>query len=327
MTIAERFMAQHFDLNQISHGRQLEVRRILARLEAWLPGELADADASVLAEWQTAMVREGISPSSVRTYLNAIKPFYKWAGREGLVDGSTVLAINALTPPRGAEVNAKPRPYSRAEIKRFWRELDASWPLTDDKHVGRVIRGTAAYKQRAYQHGMRLQIDAIMSLALFMGLRRREIFTLSLDALHPDNAYVVVEGKRDDHRPKVRDVPYNEDARRAVIAWFRWRRWLNPEHDQVWLSLSYTTRERPMTFTRFASLLTTVGEWEYHRMRHTCATERLRAGMPIEKLQVFLGHANIQQTLLYTKIDTGDVVAAAEATDRAMTKALGRRAA
>jgi site-specific recombinase XerD len=328
MSVAERFMAQHFDVNQISPGRQREVRRIMAKLERWLPGDLCDADVNTLAEWQTALIREGISPSSVRTYINAVKPFYKWAGREGLVDGSTVLAINALHPPRGAEVNAKPRPYSRAEVRQFWSAIAARYPLCRDaKHLARVQKGTSRYTERAYHHGMRLQIDAIVSLALFMGLRRREIFTLSLDALHPDNAYVVVEGKRDDHRPKIREVPYNEDARQAVIEWFRWRRWLDPDHDQVWLSLAYNTRERPMTFTRFGGLLLTVGEWEYHRLRHTCATERLRAGMPIEKLQRFLGHATIQQTLLYTSIETSDIIAAAEATDEAMMKALGRRAA
>ena len=170
-------------------------------------------------------------------------------------------------------------------------------------------------------------MEAICSLALFLGLRRQEIYTLSLDALHPDNAYVVVDGKREDHRPKVREVPYTDAARDAVRAWFRLRRTFNPGHDFTWLSLHYTTRDRPMSFTRFASLLTSFGPWEYHRLRHTCATERLRAGMPIEKLQHFLGHASIQQTLLYAKIETKDVIAATEKSDADFMRAIGRKEA
>ena len=40
-----------------------------------------------------------------------------------------------------------------------------------------------------------------------------------------------------------------------------------------------------------------------HRLRHTFATSGLRGGMPIEKLQRLMGHANPRTTLIYAKID------------------------
>jgi integrase len=46
-------------------------------------------------------------------------------------------------------------------------------------------------------HTISTQLDAIIALALHLGLRRSEIFRLSVNDLHYENAYVVV---RDQYR-------------------------------------------------------------------------------------------------------------------------------
>jgi site-specific recombinase XerD len=326
--LTDTFMAQHFALNQISAVRQIEVRRVLGRLETFLGADANTADDNALVAWQTAMIEEGLSPSTCRTYLNITFPFFRWACRNGKYERSLLEKVLEVKPPRGAERNAKPRPYSRAEIAELWLAIDAKWPLTDAKHLARVQRGTAKYRARARRHMMNKQVTAIVHLALMMGLRRKEIFTLSLDAIHPDNAYVVVYGKRQDHREKIRDVPYSEDAREAVTEWFRWRRWLAPvpDHGSPWLDLTAGRRGEAMDWHSYVRVLSDLGDgWELHRLRHTFATERLRAGMPIERLQVVLGHATIQQTLLYTDIDRSDIQNAMERTDDAFRRAVGRR--
>jgi integrase/recombinase XerC len=66
---------------------------------------------------------------------------------------------------------------------------------------------------------MRLQVDAIVALALHCGLRRAEIFQLKPDDLHYDNEYIVVVGKGG----KVREVPFTEAARTAVQRWLDFR--------------------------------------------------------------------------------------------------------
>lgn len=325
--LTERFMAQHFALNQISAVRQVEVRRVMARLEAFLGADPVTATDRSLVEWQTAMIEEGLSPSSCRTYLNIVIPFFRWAERCADYDRRMLDRVLEVHPPRGAERNAKPRPYSRAEIKQFWLDLDSKWPRAPEKHLRRVMKGTAQYRVQSRHHLLNVQMTAIVHLALMMGLRRKEIFTLSLDAMHPDNAYVVVQGKRQDHRPKIRDVPYNEATREAVIEWFRWRRWLDPAHESPWLDLRYSTRGEALPWGNYVHLPASIGEgYELHRFRHTCATERLRNGMPLEKLQIYLGHSTIQQTLLYAKIDRSDVEAAMLLSDDGFMRAVGRRA-
>jgi len=46
-----------------------------------------------------------------------------------------------------------------------------------------------------------------------------------------------------------------------------------------------------------------------HYFRHTAATLALQAGMPIEQVQRFLGHANIKTTLRYAKVSDKEVKA------------------
>jgi site-specific recombinase XerC len=70
---------------------------------------------------------------------------------------------------------------------------------------------------------IRLQLDAVVALALHCGLRRQEVFRLDLDAMHDDNSYVVVWGKSappwtgDDYRT----VPYTSTSRSLVAPWCR----------------------------------------------------------------------------------------------------------
>ena len=44
-----------------------------------------------------------------------------------------------------------------------------------------------------------------------------------------------------------------------------------------------------------------------HKLRHTFATSGLRGGMPLEKLQMLMGHAKPETTLIYAKLDRADL--------------------
>jgi integrase len=64
-----------------------------------------------------------------------------------------------------------------------------------------------------------------------------------------------------------------------------------------------------MTFLRLEELLRRVvgPGWELHRFRHTFATERLRAGTPLEIVSLALGHATLEQTRAYAEIVRSDI--------------------
>jgi site-specific recombinase XerD len=320
------FADHHFVLNSLTEARRDRVLRVLAEVEAWLGRPLHTATAEDLNRWMASKLAAGAAPSTVRFYLGMLRPYFRWAWKDKrLIDSDQWLLISEVRPPRGSNTPA-PRPYKRPEIAQLWRDLDAAFPPFGDRadyYVARFKRGTTPYK-RMRQHMRNAQTRAIVSLALFEGLRRKEIFALTVDELYPENAYLVVRGKRVDHREKIREVPYAEAARDAVREWLALRKLLRPRHRASWLALQQPKPGRPMTWSAFTELLERVGDgYELHRMRHTFATERLRAGMKIEKLQAVLGHSNIQQTLAYAKLVRDDLEAAMNASDERFMAAVG----
>ena len=78
----------------------------------------------------------------------------------------------------------------------------------------------------------------------------------------------------------------------------------------------FVTLNNPHERLGKAGIGTTVREWgrntnienvHPHRFRRTMATRALRAGMPIEQIQVILGHSSIETTRIYAKVNQDDV--------------------
>jgi integrase len=329
-TLTERFARDHFITNSISADRQKMVLITLARFERTLPGALEEANDDHLRDWLVTLLEEGLAPSSVRLYMSMVMPFYQWAWERRVISAEHLMRLRTVRPPRGSTSQA-PRPYSRKELARMWADLDARWPLLHEKSriPKRYERGTSPFRS-VRKHAMRLQLDAMIELALVCGLRRIEIYRLSLADLHFDNKYIVVHGKRENQNDKVREVPYPDSTREAVWAWFRMRGTMSPAAGvSTWLSVTGPEPAVGLSTHRMAMLLHSFGPWTWHRMRHTAATERLRAGMTLEQLQKFLGHSNIGQTLGYADLVKDDIHKAAERSDAEFQRAIKphRRAA
>jgi site-specific recombinase XerD len=124
-------------------------------------------------------------------------------------------------------------------------------------------------------------------------------------------------------------VPMTPSLRDAIAAWLAIRDELAPDHDRPWLCLHTEQHARkPIRWTKFQGLLTKIGRGiEFHRLRHTFATERVRAGMDVAKLQLVMGHSRIQQTLAYTQFVHEDVIRSSSRSDNSFERALAREAA
>jgi site-specific recombinase XerD len=327
--LIEQFAARHFVLNNISEVRQRRHVKVLRGFEEWLaPTPLLSESPEQVRQWMTEQVQGGMHVNTVRFHLNMLRPFWRWAWEAGHLSADSWLRLKDVKPPRGATSHSEPKPYTRKEITELWRAIEERWPLATPLQVDRWNRRHQLKRATPWsvmgRHGRRLQTEAIVSLALYCGLRRSEIYNLGIDDLHPDNAYIVVRGKRVDHQEKVRKVPYTDAAREAVTRWLEYRKSLFIKtHRSVWLCLRKPRDREPMYETQFNSLLKLFG-YELHRLRHTCATERLRAGMPLEAVQRLLGHATIQQTLGYAEIIARDVQKHAERSDEEFMRAVGK---
>lgn len=308
--LIDRFAAEHFTLNSISPQRRYQVRKALEKLSEWMEKPLEQTTDNELRTWLVYLIEEGRTPATANWYLRMVLPFYQWCWQQDLIPSETLMRFRAVKPPRGAH-GFRPRPYSRLQVQRMWRELDEKFPYDTPVHVKNFRKGrTRRFQGPLRRHAMRLQLDAIIDLALVCGLRRNEIYELSVDDCHPDNHYVVVHGKRSDHRPKVREVPYPDSTREKVLAWLHFRAAIpTAPGTRLWLSVRgpLVTPVPGLSRVQMLRLMSSFGDWELHRLRHTCATERLRAGMPLEDLKEFLGHANIHMTLRYAKLVREDI--------------------
>lgn len=330
MTTLERFERDYQEYEDLSAGRrreQVKAIRLMAQLADKAPEECDDQD---VRRYLAHRSDEGCHVNTIRKELNMLKPFFSWGWGAKVIPAEQVLAVQQIGAPRKSTSNATPRPYTKKELDQYRREFDAAWPKVDPKFWERWRRGTSRFR-RIRTEAMRIQIEAVVALALHCGLRREEIFRASLDDIHYDNAFIVV---RHGKGGKEREVPHTEGSRAAVRAWIELRTLLAPKHDGVWLSLANERHAlKPMRYTRFKELMRTIGDpppgkpgqWQLHRFRHTAGTEWLRRTRRLEIVQKLLGHSTLQQTLGYAKLVRDDLHEAIAKSELEFEEAVGAR--
>lgn len=310
MTI-ERFEHEYLEYNNVSPRRAVQQIKALRALEAHAGKTLTDCGGEEFSAFLAAEVARGLNPNTVTKTAGMIRPYFGWAFDKKLISGDTLMEIQRVKNPKGSTKRSRPKPYSTKELRRFWADLDQTWPLKSERSLKMWRNGTASYRV-VWRHLMRVQIEAIVRLALDCGLRRQEIYGLSIDDMHPDNFYIVVrKAKREaGGEEKTREVPFTKATRVAVQRWLDFRSELKPDHDFPWLALRNPRPLKQMRWERFERIVSTCGPYTLHRFRHTCATLWVRAGVDLEKVQRLLGHATLQQTLAYAELVRDDIHAA-----------------
>lgn len=322
--IIERFAASYFDFHQISAPRrQMQVTQ-LRRYETFLDGlPIEQAGGDQLQDYMEHLISDGYAPNSVALYQNMIRSFASWAYSKKLISADTLLQIREVRKPPGAKPGV-PRPYSTNEMKAFWADLDKRYPYKElnPYHLAHLRKGTLRFANYR-DHVMRLQLEAIVLLAVCCGLRRQEIFFLTMEDLHPDNEFLTVTGKGGEDR----EVPYADLARKAVVRWFEFRKMLGVAHEKPWIrgrGPRASDFNQPMSLDSLSHQMSRIGNgYELHRLRHSAATNWLREGMPLEVLQRLLGHGSIQMTLHYAKLNREDVARQMEDHESGFVKRLG----
>lgn len=116
--------------------------------------------------------------------------FAAWCYERRVIDAETLLAVRAVQLSAQCSRVAQPNPYRPKDLRALRAALDDRWPKlpTDEarKWLTRFRDGRSPYS-RVRSHVIRCQLDAIIALALHLGLRRREIYALDMVTAHPDN--------------------------------------------------------------------------------------------------------------------------------------------
>lgn len=309
-SLIDQFCQQHFALNGIRPKRQRDQTNALREFEDHIgPKRIEEARASDLRSWMVFLIDgRKLHPNTVRWQANMVRPFFRWMYEQQEIDFDRIalLEVQDVRAPRGSRKQLDPKPYDRKEVMQFWEELAQHRPFAPD-YLRRWRREQSRWN-RVWRHAERLQMQAIIALALYGGLRQHEIGAVTLDDIDPLNEFIVVQHGKGD---KPRKVPYTARAREWVEEWIEFRKELGPTHEHPWLTLGRyeVHRLNALPAKSLAEMFGKIGSgWKLHRFRHTCATEWLRAGMPLEQLKDILGHATIEQTLAYTRIVPTDAL-------------------
>jgi site-specific recombinase XerD len=286
---------------------------------------LPDADHAALRRWLAQLRTRGYSRASLHRKAAAVRTYYAWATRYGMV---------ATNP---AAMLSGPSPASRlpAVLKASEAELLATAPAvaapaggnahaphpggaSQPAHPRRARPSRADTKSAAEPRVLRDR--AVLELLYGCGLRVAELCGLNVEDVDVDGRRVRVMGKGG----KERVVPLGDFAAAAVVDYLRAGRTSyvpapdgerkgSPPHAEADRSALFFNRRRKRMAPRDARALVdryvrAVLEGRKvspHTLRHSFATHLLEGGADIRTVQDLLGHASLATTQRYTHVSRG----------------------
>ncbi|MFQ5541265.1 MAG: site-specific tyrosine recombinase XerD [Candidatus Binatia bacterium] len=239
-------------------------------IKSWHEGQ-----ESHLRSYFTVLRRSGLGVRSVARNLVAVRQFYRFLEKEGII-GENLLP-KFLLP---VEARKLPHVLGRDDVKRLLNQPDPSVPS-----------------------GLRDQ--AMMELLYATGLRVSELVTLHTQQVNLDGDYLTVRGKGG----KVRIIPFGRWAKERIQVYLKEvrPRLLNGKVSRfLFLTRSgkgFTRQGFWKLIRRYALAAGVETRVTPHTMRHSFATHLLEGGADLRSVQSMLGHTDISTTQIYTHLN------------------------
>lgn len=233
-------------------------------------GSFEKIDLLLLRQYLAKLKRSN-SRTSISRKLSAIKVFFRFLVRRGLLD---ISPAEALVTPRREQYLPK---VLSAEQTGF---------LLEHSPDGQLI--------------LVLRDLALFELTYSCGLRVGELVSLDIDSLDLDAHQVRVLGKGN----KERILPIGQQACVALKKYLAERNNAN-RHEALFLNQHggrLTARSVQRNLKKRLLQLGLPGDVTPHALRHSFATHLLDAGADLRVIQELLGHASLSTTQRYTKV-------------------------
>ena len=224
-----------------------------------------------LRQWLGELHRQGLGGRSLQRLLSAIRSFYRFLLREGVVEHSPA---DGLRAPKSAK-----------------RLPDA---------LG-VDQASTLLEDRGDSSAISARDRAMLELMYSSGLRLAELTALNQVDVDLAEGLVRVTGKG----AKTRVVPVGKMAAVALRDWLAQRSaWAPSEERALFVSRRgqrISNRSVQQRFQRWARARGM--ELHPHQLRHAFATHLLESSGDLRAVQELLGHADISTTQVYTHLD------------------------
>lgn len=242
--------------------------------------DLQKVDILTIRSYLAALSRRKLARSSMARHLSALRTFFKFLMREGIVETNPARMV--ATPKREKYLPTVMQP---ADVALLLEQPDLQRPL--------------GVRDRAW-----------MELLYASGLRISELTGVDLDDVELRAKLVKVHGKGS----KERIVPFGSKAEQAIRAWLAIRGEFCKDVEEQALFVNHrgariTARSVHRLFEgylRDASLRHGISP---HTMRHSFATHLLNAGADLRGIQELLGHASLSTTQKYTHLNDWQLIA------------------
>jgi site-specific recombinase XerD len=270
----------------------------VGRFLAWL-GSLPDPDwrrphRRTLRAYLAALDAAGLSRTSVRSHLSALRSFYRFCARQGWVEGDPWAAV--VTPRLPGRL---PKVLAVDEVEQL---LDA---VRGSAGAGRI--GEAA--EPAWVQAIEMRDRAIVETAYAAGLRISELAGLRLTDLDLSRGELRVLGKGRKERMTLLGGP----ARDALGDYLSTARPLlaegagSPESQSDALFLgtrgrALGVRGMRLRIERLAQRAALPAGTSPHTLRHSFASHLLDGGADLRVVQELLGHSSLGTTQVYTHV-------------------------
>lgn len=233
--------------------------------------------------------RNKLSRAATQLRFSALRSFYKFLIRRGVVESSPIKGI------------ALPKPEKRLPkfltIEQMENLLRAPAKLAEEKR--------AASPDGSVVAGVPLRDEAILESIYSCGLRVSELCGLRVEDIDWSEQTARVRGKG----KKERIVPIGEPALAAIQNYWNSLPKMPSPQEPVFLRSGKTMKPMlPRTLQlRLKKYLAAAGLDPHltpHKLRHSYATHLLDAGADLRSVQELLGHAHLITTQVYTHVST-----------------------
>ena len=249
----------------------------LCRITAWLVKErnwqqLNQLQRHDLVAYVNARQEAGIKPGSIAAHLTIFRAFWRDLLEQELVTNGAILQVKA--PPTGDHL---PRYLKADEFQRLEKII---------QEQTKADTPSDRFNQ------------AWFYLLAHTGLRKSEVLNLRLSDLDLSGKRLRIQAGKGD---RDRVIPMTEHLVTVLQAYLAVREQATSDHLLIYKGVAVKDHLIPDRLQRFGKLAQ-IEPLTPHRLRHTLATFLVNQGMPITSLQKFLGHQDINKTLIYARV-------------------------
>lgn len=263
-------------LTSVSENTLAAYRSDLVDFVEWAERGLADTPARVdrliLRRYLAYLGSRSFAKRSIARKASALRRYFSWARRTGLVEVDPAVALRAPTGegrlPRvldGPELQTLLEPTEIDEAEPVWR---------------------------------RRRNDALLEVLYGSGLRVSELCNLDIDSVDLKRSVVTVWGKGG----KERRVPMSLAAVETIQDWLTSRPEVTGELSGAALFLNSKGGRLGTRDVRRVLDERSVNPTHPHALRHTYATHLLDGGADLRSVQELLGHSDVATTQRYTHV-------------------------